>query len=49
MFLKTNKRYNHWFWNSCFISWLEGASLNLAGYLWRKQYTRNNEKNTNSR
>jgi len=31
-------RYNHWFWNSWLISWLEGATLNVSAWLWRKQY-----------
>ncbi len=33
-------RYDHWFWNSWLISWLEGVSLRLSSYLWRKQYDR---------
>jgi hypothetical protein len=31
-------RYNHWFWNSWMISWLEGAALDFSSCLWRKQY-----------
>ncbi len=33
-------KYNHWFWNSSFISWLEGVSLSLSSFLWKQQYNR---------
>jgi len=33
-------RYNHWFWNSSFISKIEELSLKLSSYLWHKQYNR---------
>lgn len=35
---KMQQRYNHWFWNSCFISAIEGACVRISSYLWRKQY-----------
>jgi hypothetical protein len=36
-------RYDHWFWNSYLISWLEGAALDFSSWLWRKQYDRSED------
>jgi hypothetical protein len=33
-------RYNHWFWNSSFISKIECVAIKVSSYLWNKQYNR---------
>lgn len=31
-------RYNHWFWNSCFLDWIGHKTTQFNSWLWRKQY-----------
>jgi hypothetical protein len=38
------KRYNHWFWNSKFILCVARISGRFDSWLWGKQYSRHNIK-----
>ena len=35
-----NSRYNHWFWNSCFVDFFAHKLVRVNSWLWKMQYGR---------
>ena len=34
-----SRTYRHWFWHSRIINWLEGRTVKISNYIWRKRWS----------